>query len=397
MKMRTCWVLLALAAIPLLRPVIASEEVSFSAGLQINAASDFYDPLTPYGAWVQVGSYGRCWHPTVSVGAGWRPYATGHWQWTDCGWYWVSDEPWAWACYHYGYWVMDPNYGWVWAPGTEWAPAWVAWRESPDYAYIGWAPCGPGGVALSASWFCFVDAHHFHDPILPGALIVNDPRLVERTRVVSGVRHETRNFDGRSERVVVNNGPRVDALQKVTGQTFTPTPVREAVRSAPLPQPVLQRAEPWRREGARVVEQSGREQTRINQRPPTAAPSQPSVKTAQPSPNGRQQTPSGREQPQVKQQPSTAQPMTPSRPTPPETRSREQVTAERPSTPPSSERPLPPTGRQEPKHEEPRTAAPPPRAEPARPAQPEHSQTPARPAERPPEPERGHDKDKDHL
>jgi hypothetical protein len=31
--------------------------------------------------------------------------------------------------------------GWVWVPGSEWAPAWVSWRESDDY--IGWAPLPP--------------------------------------------------------------------------------------------------------------------------------------------------------------------------------------------------------------------------------------------------------------
>src|SRR5258708_25760649 len=75
-------------------------EVQFSAGLQIQSAADFYEPLTPVGGWVTVGSYGRCWHPT-RIAAGWRPYCEGEWVWTDAGWYWQSDEPWAWACYHY--------------------------------------------------------------------------------------------------------------------------------------------------------------------------------------------------------------------------------------------------------------------------------------------------------
>src|SRR5438874_3076344 len=135
----------------------ATAETRFSAGLEINAVSDFYAPLSSEGSWVDVSSYGRCWHPRVA--AGWRPYATGHWEWTDVGWYWVSDEPWSWACYHYGAWEYDPSYGWVWVPGTEWAPAWVTWRESDDY--IGWAPCGPEGVVLAPSLFVFVDIGHF--------------------------------------------------------------------------------------------------------------------------------------------------------------------------------------------------------------------------------------------
>src|SRR5690242_14436783 len=83
----------------------ASAEIRFSAGIEINATSDFYTPLGSEGTWVDVRPYGRCWHPRVA--AGWRPYTTGHWEWTDVGWYWVSDEPWAWACYHYGSWNFD--------------------------------------------------------------------------------------------------------------------------------------------------------------------------------------------------------------------------------------------------------------------------------------------------
>jgi hypothetical protein len=34
----------------------------------------FYDTLSPYGTWISIEGYGRCWQPTVVVGnAGWRP------------------------------------------------------------------------------------------------------------------------------------------------------------------------------------------------------------------------------------------------------------------------------------------------------------------------------------
>src|ERR1041385_6427845 len=168
MKIRLIPLLMAGAVLGLgLRSGLA--EVRFSATIEIQGTADFYQPLSAYGAWVNVGSYGRCWHPQVEVG--WRPYATGHWELTDVGWYWVSDEPWSWACYHYGSWVYDSYYGWVWIPGTEWAPAWVTWRESDDY--IGWAPCSPGGAVLAPSFFVFVDARHFHDRIRPDRVIVN--------------------------------------------------------------------------------------------------------------------------------------------------------------------------------------------------------------------------------
>ena len=34
--------------------------------VEIRAESDFYEPLTPYGRWEVVGSYGRCWIPGPS-------------------------------------------------------------------------------------------------------------------------------------------------------------------------------------------------------------------------------------------------------------------------------------------------------------------------------------------
>jgi hypothetical protein len=88
----------------------------------IQSESDFYGPLDPYGRWVVVADYGRCWVPN-GVGPDWRPYCNGHWQRTDAGWYWVSDEQWGWATYHYGRWALDMNYGWVWVPQTLWAPS----------------------------------------------------------------------------------------------------------------------------------------------------------------------------------------------------------------------------------------------------------------------------------
>ena len=78
----------------------------------IQSESDFYEPLTPHGEWVVVGSYGRCWRPT-RVEVGWRPYSDGDWRRTDAGWYWASNEPWGWATYHYGRWDWSVEFGWI--------------------------------------------------------------------------------------------------------------------------------------------------------------------------------------------------------------------------------------------------------------------------------------------
>src|SRR6185295_9029922 len=140
----------------------ARADLEVSASVSVHAQADFYAPLASHGAWVEVGSYGRCWHP-AHVAVEWRPYCEGHWVWTDCGWYWVSDEPWAWACYHYGEWVYDSHYGWLWAPGIEWAPAWVEWRVGGGY--IGWAPRAPAHVtvAIGAPYFVFVQSARFNE------------------------------------------------------------------------------------------------------------------------------------------------------------------------------------------------------------------------------------------
>jgi hypothetical protein len=100
----------------------------------------FYDELSPYGAWVDVDGYGPCWQPTVSLmDPAWQPYFdAGHWEYTDCGWYWWSDYSWGWAPFHYGSWFQHNRLGWCWTPGASWSPSWVTWRINEGFC--GWAP-----------------------------------------------------------------------------------------------------------------------------------------------------------------------------------------------------------------------------------------------------------------
>jgi hypothetical protein len=226
MKKRVLPLLILLCAGFGLQPASRAAAVSISAGIQINAVGDFYQPLSVYGSWVDAPSYGRCWHP-ARVTAEWRPYSQGHWEYTDVGWYWISDEPFGWATFHYGSWVNDPQYGWIWIPGIEWSPAWVVWRESDTY--IGWAPCGPNLAVASPSLFVFVEAQHFCDPIRPTTVIVNNTRIINNTRIVNNFRSETRDFNGRQRRMRVNAGPDATRIQHATGRNFTPTPIRTAV------------------------------------------------------------------------------------------------------------------------------------------------------------------------
>ena len=121
-------------------------------GRSANAAialEDLHVALKPLGEWVVHPTWGPVWKP-AGVGPDWKPYHRGRWAHTAQGWYWVSDEPWAWATYHFGRWFLDPAGGWLWSPGRRWAPSWVVWREGKGL--VGWAPLGPNGHESPLTW-----------------------------------------------------------------------------------------------------------------------------------------------------------------------------------------------------------------------------------------------------
>jgi hypothetical protein len=181
-------------------------QVSVSVGVEIRAESDFYEPLTPQGEWIVVGSYGRCWRP-AHVERDWRPYSEGYWQRTEAGWYWVSDEPWAWATYHYGRWNFTDQYGWYWVPQTVWAPAWVSWHSGGGY--IGWAPMYPSGVTVIAPRaYVFVEERHFTEPVRRSTLVVNNTTIINKT-------------------TVINEGPATTVIEKASGRKVQAVAVQE--------------------------------------------------------------------------------------------------------------------------------------------------------------------------
>src|SRR3989454_2018458 len=183
----------------------------------------FYDDLAPYGRWVNVSGPGWVWSP-YNVQADWRPYLVGDWVFTDYGWTGASDEQWGWAVYHYGRWHQDPSYGWVWVPGTEWGPAWVAWHEGGGY--VGWAPLpwqvrveagvnwAGVNISLQSSSWCFVNARNLVDPglrnyVVPPARNVN---LIQITQNVT-------NYTYINNRVV-NQGVRVESIGRAVGHSI---------------------------------------------------------------------------------------------------------------------------------------------------------------------------------
>jgi hypothetical protein len=225
--------------------------------------NNFYDTLAPYGSWVDVDGYGRCWRPSVLVyNPGWQPYCDhGHWVYTDCGWYWFSDYSWGWAPFHYGRWFQHSRWGWCWAPDTIWGPSWVTWRYSNDYC--GWAPLPPhavyregvgffyNGLAVSVgfdfglSWNCFafVPIGHFCDPhprrycVAPAQV----PQIYNHTTVLN-------NFNGQG-RTLANRG--IDP-EHITAVTHTPIrPV--AIRNSTFPSGHGARADQLSRDGGTLI------------------------------------------------------------------------------------------------------------------------------------------------
>jgi len=217
-------------------PSVEVEASVGSVGVSIRAESDFYEPLSPYGRWEVVGSYGRCWKPG-RVEAGWRPYCNGYWQRTDAGWYWVSDEPWAWATYHYGRWDFTEQYGWYWVPQTQWAPAWVSWHEGGGY--VGWAALQPsarisggGSVALEVALiapraFVFVEPRRFMEPVRPTTVVVNNTTIINKTVNITNIKVVNN--------TVINEGPRTQVIEQASGQKLQAVPVRELRRKQEAP------------------------------------------------------------------------------------------------------------------------------------------------------------------
>jgi hypothetical protein len=210
-------------------------------------AADFYEPLTPYGTWVEIAPYGLCWQPSVVyVNRSWSPYCDrGRWIWTDSGWYWHSYYSWGWAPFHYGRWFHHAHRGWYWCPDRVWGPSWVLWRDSPGYC--GWAPLPPGahfsaGVGwsyhghhvshgftfgLHAPHFTFVARSHFMDHhVRSHALHRHDANVViNKTTVVN-------NYVVGSGNRVVNRGIDRGQIERATGKPVREVAVRELPRDA---------------------------------------------------------------------------------------------------------------------------------------------------------------------
>jgi hypothetical protein len=141
-----------------LQPINQHQLVTYQQGVGVSLQL-LYDELSPYGTWVSYQDLGYVWIPTVSPD--FYPYASdGHWVFTELGWAWYSNYVWGWVAFHYGRWLNDSSYGWMWVPDTEWGPAWVIWRGSDRY--YGWAPLEPrNSISLAVSTNTSIPDNHW--------------------------------------------------------------------------------------------------------------------------------------------------------------------------------------------------------------------------------------------
>lgn len=192
----------------------------------------FRDSLAPHGEWIDTAN-GWQWAPRVA--ADWRPYTRGQWLLTEQGWHWDSDEAFGWATFHYGRWLHDARRGWLWTPGTEWAPAWVSWRHGNGFA--GWAPLAPrnavngredlatlAGSTVSHD-FVFVNERSFLDRSIQGRLLPRERNtaLLDATRDVTSYRL----VDDR----IVNLGIDIESAERAIGHRVSRVRTTDVTRS----------------------------------------------------------------------------------------------------------------------------------------------------------------------
>ncbi len=94
-----------------------------------------------YGEWLYDDYFGYVWRPfynDIYPWGTWQPYFAGRWTNYRNANFWIASEPWGWIPYHLGVWQWSSKRGWYWIPGSAFAPAWVDWTFF--YGYWSWRP-----------------------------------------------------------------------------------------------------------------------------------------------------------------------------------------------------------------------------------------------------------------
>jgi hypothetical protein len=180
----------------------------------------YYGELSTHGRFEIDPEYGSVWYPT-GVASDWRPYYDGYWSYGPGGYFWVSNEPWGWAPYHYGNWQWTSSHRWCWVPGPVFAGAWVSW--SWGSINVGWAPLDfwgrPGWIGgplhfgfYDPGCWTFVSYSHIHEHNIHRFAVPID-------RIGDDLRHAT----------VVARAPRVDPRRIAASQVSRDRALREVV------------------------------------------------------------------------------------------------------------------------------------------------------------------------
>ncbi len=328
-----------------------------------------YEDLDEHGEWRDAPGYGHVWFPS-DVSEGWAPYRNGHWAWVaPWGWTWIEDEPWGFAPFHYGRWVMvRDTWGWVPGPLVErpvYAPALVVFVGGPRFGLS--VSFGGGGGGGGVAWFplgpreVYVPPYHTSERYVQNVNITNTTvNVVNVTNVynnenvtkvtymhqnnvaaVTAVSHETfvnarpvrdsqvrvderemrnaevqRNFAVAPERKSVVGAAPVATVkppeEMMHRQVFTketPAPSRAPIEGGP------QRSQSYKQGGAPAQQQQPQHPTQQQQ--PQPAQRQPEVRQSQPQqiqpqqqqprPTQPQEQQPAQRQPEIKQQPPQQQ------------------------------------------------------------------------------------------
>ena len=120
-----------------------------------------------YGEWLWDSLYGYVWRPFLNDHSypwgGWMPFYQGHWSSVQGQLFWVPSEPWGWVPYHLGIWMWNKKKGWLWIPGSVFAPAWVDWAFfSGRFCWRAWSITDWYGYAVYRDGYFPYFAHLIH-------------------------------------------------------------------------------------------------------------------------------------------------------------------------------------------------------------------------------------------
>ncbi len=212
-----------------------------------------YEDLDDNGEWRPDMTYGNVWFPT-HVDAGWAPYHEGHWAWiSPWGWTWIDDEPWGYAPFHYGRWVvLGGRWGWVAGPrevAPVYAPALVVFLGGGLGAGVdvGWFPLGPREVFVPTYGVsrAYMTRVNVSNTVVNTTVITNvyNTTIVNKSTTITNVTYVNRSVPGAVTAVprnaFVSAQPVARVAVRVDPKQLASARVAARVEVAPSQQSVL--------------------------------------------------------------------------------------------------------------------------------------------------------------